>query len=62
MAVICANSMDGHALVLPNLAGVSGNVKNIPFVTVIKEAGERLNGKSTATFTWCTEPGEIEGY
>ncbi|MBR5906006.1 MAG: Ig-like domain-containing protein [Bacteroidales bacterium] len=62
MAVICANSMDGHALVLPNLAGVSGNVKKIPFVTVIKEAGERLNGKSTATFTWCTEPGEIEGY
>ena len=60
IAVICVNNTEG--ILNTNLSGVSNDVKKIPFVTVLQEAGERLNGKTSATFTWCTDPDEVVGY
>ncbi|MBO4456045.1 MAG: Ig-like domain-containing protein [Bacteroidales bacterium] len=60
IGVICVNDREG--IINAGLSGVGDNVKKIPFVTVLQEAGERLNGKSSVTFTWCTDPDEIVGY
>ena len=62
IAVICVNNREDVGPLFANLAGVGDDVKKIPFVTVIQEAGKKLNGKSSATFTFCTDPGEIVGY
>ena len=55
--VICANNQQGT--IYANLSGVDPAV-DIPFVTVTQKAGRQLNGHSSVSFTYCTDPNDID--
>lgn len=57
IAVICANNQSG--VIKANLLGVDP-VVNIPLVTVSQKAGQLLNGRTSVSVVYCTDPNEID--
>ena len=57
IGVICANNQSG--LVSANLTGVDPSV-DIPFVTVSQKAGRLMNGRSSVSFSYCTDPNDMD--
>ena len=57
IGVICANNQKG--IVNANLSGVDPSV-DIPFVTVSQKAGRLMNGRSSVSFSYCTDPNDMD--
>lgn len=57
IGVICANDRSG--IVNANLTGVDPAV-DIPFVTVTRKAGRLMNGRTSVSFAYCTDPNEMD--
>ncbi len=55
IAILCANNMDGGYM-LADLSALPSSVKKIPYLAISKEAGEKLNGKTSASFTCLKDP------
>ena len=55
IAIICANNVDG-GFITANLSELPSSVKIIPYLAITKEAGEKLNGKTSISFTLLTDP------
>ena len=56
IAVVCVNN--SYGTLSPNLTGITSDV-NIPFITITREAGRRLNGHTSISFVYCNDPNEI---
>ena len=59
IAVICANNIPGGYGA--NLNAFPSGVKRIPFLTVSQKVGEELNGKTSITFEFLTDPSLYRG-